>query len=101
MKENIEVDLDDPDKCGIRVSKKAGEKIEIFTQEVAMISRLKRMILRKNLKKEKIALLAQVMEINKKLKILNEIDDKAKKENKMIKTEQNNNQNNQGLEGSG
>jgi len=87
MRDNIEIDLDDPDpdKGSIRVSKKAGKKLEIFTQEVAMISKFKRIILRKKLKKEKLTLLAQIVEINKKLKILNEIDETDEIDDKIEK----------------
>ena len=80
MKETVEVDLDDPDpdKCFMRLSKGIESEIKIFKEEIVMISRLKRVFLRRKLKKEKLNLLSQVAAINKKLKILDEIDEKEK-----------------------
>ena len=80
--------------------------IRRFKKEVEMLVALKRAKLRRQLKREKLALLHQVVQINKKLAVLDELDRKAKeakearkaKKAKMKKNQQN--QNNQGPEGS-
>ena len=84
MKETVEVDLDDPDpnKCFMRLSKGIESEIKIFKEEIVMISRLKRVFLRRKLKREKLTLLSQVLEINKKLKILDEMDKKEEESEK-------------------
>ena len=46
---------------------------------VIMLNKLKRKILRKKLKKEKLDLLCDLIELNKKLKALDDMDEKEKK----------------------
>ena len=43
-----------------------------------MVSKLKRILLRKKLKKEKVRLLCDLMEVKRKLKILDELDKEDK-----------------------
>ena len=50
------------------------------SKEVDMINRIKRTLLRKRLKKDKLNILADLIEVNRKLKILDELDEKEKRE---------------------
>jgi len=45
-----------------------------------MLEVLKRKALRSKLKRQKISILADLMEVNRKLKILDQLDDKEKKD---------------------
>ena len=56
------------------------KRLNAFVKEVAMFSALKRRILREKLKKEKFRILAELVSVNKKLKILEEMEEKEKKE---------------------
>jgi len=53
--------------------------IKVFIAEVLMLGKIKRGILRRCLKKEKLDLLTQVVSINKKLKVLDDLDEKKEK----------------------
>jgi hypothetical protein len=62
-------------------SKRALEReVKRFREDVIMISQVKRLLLRRKLKKEKVRLLYELMEVKRKLKILDELDEKEKKE---------------------
>jgi len=49
-----------------------------LSKEIVMVSKLKRILLRKKLKKEKVRLLCDLMEVKRKLKILDELDKEDK-----------------------
>ena len=74
--ELLEDDEPDPSKLGSLARK----RLHDFKEGAIMLSALKRMVLRKKLKKEKRDILLSLMEVNRKLKILDGIDAKEKKE---------------------
>jgi len=76
--EGLDEDEPDPSKCVI--TKTLSKKLDTFKQEATMISKIKRALLRKKLKKEKVALLKELIEVKRKLKILDELDRKKEKE---------------------
>ena len=61
---------------------KREDDITIFVGEVLMLSKLKRRMLKRRLKKEKLDLLAQVVSINKKLKAIEDLDKEVQKRRK-------------------
>ena len=74
---------DDPDPSKrVRLSRSRERELEIFEEEMSMMNQLKRILARKKLKKEKRELLFQLMEIKRKMKILDKLDEaeKVKKE---------------------
>ena len=71
--ESMEDDDPDPSKR-VRLSWSQERELEIFEEEMLMISQLKRMLARRKLNKEKRELLFQLMEIKRKLKILDKLD---------------------------
>jgi len=54
-------------------------KVALFRREIKMLNKLQRTILRKKLKNEKLNLLAGVLSINKKLKVLDEMESEIKR----------------------
>ena len=81
MKTMLAEDDDDaPPKLRAKIDKEIQRELEIFGEEVIMFSRLKRTILRKKLKKEKVRILCELIEVKRKLKILDELDEKDKLE---------------------
>ena len=61
---------------------KREDDITIFVGEVLMLSKLKRRMLKRRLKMEKLDLLAQVVSINKKLKAIEDLDKEVQKRRK-------------------
>ena len=55
--------------------------IEKFEEEVVMFDKLKRKREKDKLKKEKLEFLTKIVAINKKLKILEDIEEKERKDN--------------------
>lgn len=71
----LEVEDDDgPSKPSINE-----KEIIRFKGEAAMIGKLKRRLLRKKLKREKLRILSELLAVNKKLKILDEMEEEDKK----------------------
>ena len=62
----------------LKTAQKINKRLAKFERKATMISRLKRAIIRKDLKQRKMKLLTKVIEINKKLKILDEMDGETK-----------------------
>jgi len=73
-------DDDVPSKLRAKIEKDIKRELEIFEEEATMLDNLKRILLRKKLKKEKIRILYELMEIKRKIKILDELDEKDKSE---------------------
>ena len=73
-------DDDVPSKLRAKIEKDIKQELEIFEEEATMLDNLKRILLRKKLKKEKIRILYELMEIKRKIKILDELDEKDKSE---------------------
>jgi hypothetical protein len=88
MKEVPGEEVDDvPSKCIVlKNDLKLEEMLEIdrkvvllFRREIKMLNKLQRTILRKKLKNEKLNLLTGVLSINKKLKVLDEMEAEIKR----------------------
>jgi hypothetical protein len=84
MKE-ILVEEEDPDPCKrdlskVRLSGEDERYLRIFRETVEMFDGFKRVLLRKKLKKEKLRILTEYLRVCKQLKILDELDRKAKEE---------------------
>ena len=72
--ESPEDDDPDPSKCGL-LSRSQERDLGIFEKEAKMLNQLKRIVVRRKLKKEKKELLYQLMDIKRKLKILDKLDE--------------------------
>jgi len=72
-------DEDEPDPSKSVITKKLSKKLDSFAKEAAMINKIKRALLKKKLKKEEVQLLRELVEVKRKLKILDELDSKKNK----------------------
>lgn len=80
----------DDDEAGpksVELSREQERDLEIFAEEAQMIGKLRRVLLRGKLKREKLKLLAEVASINKKLKILDKLEEEAKERRKGLSKE--------------
>lgn len=77
------LDIEDNDgpepPSDIKGIKDIKQDLVFFEEEIAMLDRLKRKRIKAKLKKEKLGLLAEIVAINKKLKILEAIEEQEKK----------------------
>jgi len=87
MKEVPGEEVDDvPSKCivlkndlKLKEMLEIDRKVALFRGEIKMLNKLQRTILRKKLKNEKLNLLTGVLSINKKLKVLDEMEAEIKR----------------------
>jgi len=73
------LDIEDNDGPEPPSDIKGIKDLVFFEEEIAMLDRLKRKRIKAKLKKEKLGLLAEIVAINKKLKILEAIEEQEKK----------------------
>jgi len=93
MKDDEFGDLDEPDPDSSvemeaeEVDLGSDEKAElkVFSEDVKMIGKFKRMMLRRKLKNEKIRLLIELKRINKRLEILDSMDAEVKEQKGLIR----------------